>query len=92
MGPSSSNSDGSSSMQKMHRAKLEQIRSDAVALAGTAVRISQAVDEVLDKGGVAQIQPQMAFLTSALARLSKDWGVIEYLQSLGTTQRKLSQR
>ena len=70
--------------------RLEQIRAEATSIAGTAVKISQAINEVLDRGGMTHIQPQMAFLTSAIARMTKDWGVVEHLQSLGTSQRKPS--
>ena len=44
--------------------------------------------EVLDQGGHLLVQPRIAFLTGSLARMIKDWGVIEQLQADGAGQRR----
>jgi len=79
---------GESRMQALHRARLEAIRNDAISLAGTTAKIAEAISQVLDKGGMAHVQPQMAFFTGTYARMMKDWGVIEHLQAQGASQRK----
>lgn len=70
------------SLKNHHAAKLRQIAEEAGALAACAEKIANMADEVTARGGVLIIQPQIAFLTGALARLYKDWAVCESLQSL----------
>lgn len=82
------NGTGESSMQAQHRVRLQQIQNEALSLAGTATKIAQEINQVLDRGGMAHIQPQMQYLTGAYARMSKDWGVVEHLQHNGVSQRK----
>ena len=83
---------GLSTMQLIHRSRLEQIRKEAATVAGVALKIIQTMDQVLEVGGTASIQPQMSYLTGALARITKDWGLVEYLQQLqGVAQRKPAQ-
>ena len=74
-------------LEQLHRSRLIELQREAAQVASTGLRISQALSQILDQGGKAHIQPQMAFLTGALARMMKDWGVIEQLQQEGTTQR-----
>lgn len=83
-----SNPTGESQMRANHRKRLEAIRNDAISLAGTAAKIAEAITQVLEKGGGVSIQPQMSFLTGAHARMSKDQGVVEFLQQQGTVQKK----
>jgi len=78
---------GFSHIQAVHRTRLEQVRNEATSLAGNAARIAQAINQVLEKGGQVNIQPQMNFITGAYARMLKDLGVIEQLQSQGVRQR-----
>lgn len=75
-------------VQALHRARIETIRNEAIALGGTVSKIAAALTQALEKGGAANIQPQIAYLTGAHARMLKDWGVVEQLQQHGVTQRK----
>jgi len=59
-----------------------------ISLAGTAAKIAQAINQTLDQGGTVNIQPQLAFITGAHARIAKDVGVVEFLQQQGVTQKK----
>lgn len=71
----------------IHRKRVSQVEADAAALAGTMQRVASAAQEVLTNGGTLQVQQQFAFATGALARLLKDMGVIEQLQSDGVSAR-----
>ena len=79
---------GEASMQSDHRKRVLQIREDAVSLAGTAHKIVEAANQVLEQGGFFSIQGQMAFITGAHARMMKDIGVVEHLQNKGVSQKK----
>ena len=79
--------DGLSAMQRAHRTRLEQLREEATSVAGTALKIAQAIEQVLKEGGGINVQPQMSFLTGAFARMTKDVGVVEFLQSQGINQK-----
>ena len=79
---------GESVSQTDHRRALEQIRDAAISVAGTAAKIAEAANEVLDKGGTLNVQPQLAFITGAHARMLKDQGVVEHLQKRGTSQKR----
>jgi len=72
-------------LQQKHR--LELLRDEAVELSGVAHRVFHAVNETLDRGGTVSIQQQMNFITSVYARMLKDWGVLENLQSHGASLR-----
>ncbi len=74
-----------SSLQAIHRRRIEMIRDEAINLAGTATKIAQAMTQILERGGAINIQAQMSFITGAHARISKDWGVAEHLQAQGST-------
>lgn len=75
-------------LKAIHRTRLETMRGDADAIAGTALRLAQAIQEVLDTGGTVKVQPQINFLTGAVLRMVKDWGVVEQLQSYGVVQKR----
>lgn len=77
-----------STMQAIHRTRLEQLRNEAIGMAGAATQIAQAITQTLEQGGTVNIPKQIAFLTGALARMQKDAGVVEYLQLQGTVQKK----
>ena len=80
-------------LKAMHATKLKSILTDAEAVSGTMLKIVHEINQVLDQGGVIHIQPQIAFLTGSLARMNKDWGVIEHLQLQGVSQqRKMKMR
>jgi hypothetical protein len=75
-------------MHAQLRSRVAQVRQLSIDLAGTANKIIQTLDEVLEKGGTVNIQSQMAFITSVNARMTKDCGVIEHLQSHGAVIRR----
>jgi len=75
------------SMRAEHKASLGNVATEAAAIAGAAAKIVQSAHEALANGGAIQIQPQIAFLNGSLARLIKDWGVVEHLQKHGVRQR-----
>lgn len=72
----------------IHRARLNQILAEAEMLANAATRIVSQTREVLHHGGTLQCQTQMHFLVGGLARLLKDVGVVEQLQSDGVVARR----
>lgn len=74
---------GNGRMHAVHRTKVQLLKDEAEALSGAARQIAHRASEVLDKGGKLDMQLQMNFVTSAYARLAKDWGVIEQLQQQG---------
>lgn len=87
-----SNPTGESPMQAAHRKRIEAIRDEAIQVAGTAAKIAAAMTQVLERGGAVSVQPQLAFLTGAHARMAKDVGVLEFLQGQGIVQKKPPQK
>lgn len=81
---------GEARMHAVHHVRLGQIHEQAEAIRGTADMIANAIAESLAAGGQISIQPQIAFLTSAFARMQKDWGVVEQLQQQGVRHRPAS--
>lgn len=75
-------------LERIHRDRLEQIRNDALGVAGAANKIAQSITQVLENGGTIETQRQMHFITGAYARMLKDFGVVEQLQKEGATQKK----
>lgn len=71
----------------LHRSRLLQIVEEANSLEGTARRLAQMAQEVLDRGGVLQAHGQITFITGSYARLLKDVGVVEQLQGDGVAQK-----
>jgi len=78
----------SSRVVVIHQTRVERVCDEARQLAGVYNLIASKAEEVLDKGGQLQIQPQMAFTTGALCRMLKDWGVLEQLQAEGVAQKR----
>jgi hypothetical protein len=72
----------------IYAARLALIRDEAASLATAAAKVVGAIEQVLEQGGAASIQPQMAFMSGEMARMTKDWGVVEYLQAQGVSARK----
>lgn len=70
------------SMKVVHANKLKLIRDEAQSMAGALTTIANVINETLDKGGVVNIQAQLNFITGAHARITKDYGVVEYLQQM----------
>src|SRR5262245_15472692 len=75
--------EGTHQLAATYRARVTALRDAADEVQGTMTLIVNRLNEVLDKGGTASIQPQIAFLTSALMRMQKDWGVVEMCQQTG---------
>lgn len=73
---------------QIHKGRLNNIMDEAEHLAGTMTKIANECREVLEQGGQLHAQPQVAFATGSLARLIKDWGVVEQLQQDGVSQRR----
>lgn len=63
--------------------RLRHIAQDAEAFAACAEKLGQMAEEAAKNGTAVILQPQVQFLTGALARLQKDWGVVEHLQRHG---------
>lgn len=78
------------SMRAVHRQKLRDLQSEAEAVAGTMTRLAGVIREILDNGGTLQTQGQVNFFTGAHARILKDIGIVEYLQSQGVFQKRPS--
>ena len=76
-----------SRLNDLHRSRLEAIATEAGGIADNASRIAAMAGEVLDTGGTLSVQPQVAYMVSALMRLVKDIGVLEQLQGEGVEQR-----
>ena len=72
-----------SSLEAALRRRLEQVRNDATSAARNFTLIAEAINEVLDRGGKVNIDPQVTFLTGAHARLTKAHGMVTFLQNLG---------
>lgn len=70
------------------RKRMTQMQQDAETLVGVAQLIANRLAQVLACGGASSVQQQMAFITGAVARMQKDWGVIEHLQAQGGTVKK----
>lgn len=80
---------GLSIKQASHRKRLQDLQAEVIALSGNANKIAQAINQILSEGGKLGVAPQIAFLTGAIARIHKDFGVIEYLQATqGVEQNK----
>jgi hypothetical protein len=77
-----------STLRAAHRRSLRAIAEGATQLASAAERIAQVAEEAHNASARShiQVQPQINFLTGALARLIKDWGVLEHIQSFPTIQ------
>jgi hypothetical protein len=69
-----------SPLYAQQRVRMQEMHREAAELASVANKIAGAAQQVIERGGTLDIQPQMAFLTSVYARMQKDWGVIEHLQ------------
>lgn len=78
----------SGGMQEDYRHLLAHLRNDIEASAQTAAKMVQAIDEAMEVGSTVSLQPQVNFLTGALFRMAKDWGVIEHMQSRGAKSRR----
>jgi hypothetical protein len=74
-------SNSAPTLKEVRAAKLKALIVEADSLAGTARHVEQAATEALAEGNDVNLQKQMAFMTGALARMLKDWGAIEYLQT-----------
>lgn len=57
-------------------------------MAGTAAKIAEACEQVLALGGVLVVDPQVAFLTGAHARILKDYGVVGHFKMEGVVLHK----
>ena len=79
---------GTATMQTVHRKRLETLRGDMISVARNAVKISQAISQVLEGGGTLKGQLQMSHLMGALVHSAKNFGVIEFLQGQGVAQKK----
>lgn len=64
------------------RNRLRAIQREAEGLAQTSARIAGACAQAEALSERLDIQPQVQFLVGALARVQKDWGVVEHLQAL----------
>jgi hypothetical protein len=73
-------SHGSESLQAQYRGKLKGLRDELEKMAGTANYLIHVIDEISEKGGNLSVQDKINFLTGSLARIQKDYGVIEHLQ------------
>jgi hypothetical protein len=67
-------------LQQVHRRRIEAIHRDSEELAGVMRLIHQRADTVLKVGGRLDAQKQMNYALGAVARILKDWGVVEHLQ------------
>lgn len=76
-----------SRLDLLHKRRLQQLAEECTMLAGNASRIAHACDEAVSQGGIISVQPQVSFIVSTMARLMKDVGVIEQMQSDGVSQR-----
>lgn len=64
-------------------AAMDHVVAEAEGIAGAATKIVQKIEEVRQQGGVLNIQPQIMYLTGAMARMLKDIGVAEHLNKHG---------
>jgi len=72
-----------------YRRRLARIEEEAGQPAKAATLIEQSTQETIAQGGLLKVGPQMAFLTGALMRLTKDIGVLEHLQKLADAEHQL---
>ncbi len=70
-------------LPEIHESRLRAIQQNASQIAGTARQIELAIDELLAKGGIINVQGQIAYIVGAMMRMQKDFGVIEQLQQYG---------
>ena len=71
-----------------HKRKVTVVATEAANIADCAQRVAAAADEARENGNLLSIQPQIGYLTGALARLIKDWGVVEHLQKFQALARQ----
>ena len=71
-----------------YRWRVARLRQELEALLGVANKLVNEVNEVGSTGGTLVIQPQLNYLTGCVARIQKDFGVIEHLQTHGATLRR----
>jgi hypothetical protein len=72
---------GAMTLKEVRAAKLKALIAEADSLAGAARKVEQTASESLAEGNDVDLQRQMAFMTGSLARILKDWGAVEYLQT-----------
>lgn len=72
------------SMKAELNGAMNNVLTEAESIAGAATKIVQKIQEIRQQGGMLNIQPQIMFLTGAMARMMKDLGVAEHLQRHGT--------
>lgn len=72
------------SMKAELNGAMTNVLNECEAIAGAATKIAQKIEETRNTGGMLNIQPQIMFLTGAMARMLKDLGVAEHLQKHGT--------
>lgn len=70
------------SLRIQRRTRIRAIAREAEAAAQTAAKLCHAAKEAEATNGLLDVQHYLAFLTGALARLQKDWGVVEHLQAI----------
>lgn len=75
------------SLRIQRRTRLRAIAREAEAAAQTAHKLHQAALEAESTGSNLDVQHYVAFLTGALARVQKDWGVVEHLQAIAAEQK-----
>jgi hypothetical protein len=80
--------DGESRMQVLARKRMEALHEEADQLAGAARKLQLMLLQSLDSGQTVSVQPQVNYLTGSLARIQKDWGVVEMLAQQGFTHKK----
>lgn len=77
-------SDTRLSMKAELNGAMNNVSAEAESIAGAAAKIVQRIEEIRQQGGLLNVQPQIMFLTGAMARMMKDLGVAEHLQKHGT--------
>lgn len=70
------------SLRIQRRNRLRTIAREAEAAAQTAAKLCGAAKEAEASHTRLEVQHYIAFLTGALARIQKDWGVVEHLQAI----------
>lgn len=75
------------SLRIQRRTRLRAIAREAEAMAQTAHKLHQAALEAERTGANLDVQHYISFLTGAMARIQKDWGVAEHLQAIEAEKR-----
>lgn len=75
------------SMRAELQGSMRNVAQEAEGIARAAIKIANMIEETATKGGTVQIQPQVVYLTGAMARMMKDLGVVEHLQKHGAAIR-----